>query len=49
MSLNKGLVFMSDTRTNAGIDNILDKNYRRGAAVLDEPGRNFKVTASLKF
>lgn len=41
--------YVPGLKINAGIDNILDKNYRRGAAVLDEPGRNFKVTASLKF
>ena len=41
--------YVPGLKINAGIDNILDTNYRRGAAVLDEPGRNFKVTASLKF
>ncbi|MFD2206921.1 TonB-dependent hemoglobin/transferrin/lactoferrin family receptor [Kiloniella antarctica] len=41
--------YVPGLKLNAGIDNILDTNYRRGAAVLDEPGRNFKVTASLKF
>ncbi|MEH6632560.1 MAG: TonB-dependent hemoglobin/transferrin/lactoferrin family receptor [Halopseudomonas aestusnigri] len=41
--------YVPGLKLNAGIDNILDTNYQRGSTVLDEPGRNFKVTASLKF
>ena len=41
--------YVPGLKLKAGIDNILNTNYQRGDAVLDEPGRNFKVTASLKF
>ncbi|MCC9621060.1 TonB-dependent hemoglobin/transferrin/lactoferrin family receptor [Thalassospira sp. MA62] len=34
---------------NAGIDNILDHNYRTTNTTLYQPGRNFKIAASMKF
>ncbi|MCZ4282191.1 TonB-dependent hemoglobin/transferrin/lactoferrin family receptor [Kiloniella laminariae] len=41
--------YVPGLKLNFAVDNLLDKTYRRGAAVLDEPGRNVKVTASLRF
>ena len=34
---------------NAGIDNILDHNYQTADQGLYEPGRNLKISASMKF
>ncbi|MBC05052.1 TonB-dependent hemoglobin/transferrin/lactoferrin family receptor [Thalassospira sp.] len=34
---------------NAGIDNLLDRNYQTADNGLYEPGRNFKISASMKF
>ena len=34
---------------NFGVDNILDQEYRTSAATLYEPGRNVKISASMKF
>ena len=34
---------------NFGVDNILDQKYRTSAATLYEPGRNVKISASMKF
>ena len=34
---------------NAGIDNLLDHNYQVADQGLYEPGRNIKISASMKF
>lgn len=34
---------------NFGIDNLLDQTYRTSDAIIYEPGRNFKISASMKF
>lgn len=36
-------------QVNAGIDNLLDQTYRTSDAIIYEPGRNFKISASMKF
>lgn len=34
---------------NAGVDNLLDRNYQTADNALYEPGRNVKISASMKF
>jgi len=36
-------------RVNAGIDNLTDKTYRRHLSVLNESGRNFKLSIAYQF
>jgi len=39
----------SGIRVDFGIDNLTDKEYRRHLSLIDETGRNFKVSVSYRF
>lgn len=41
--------YVDGLQVNAGIDNLLDQTYRTSDAIIYEPGRNFKISASMKF
>jgi len=41
--------YVDGLQVNAGIDNLFDQNYRTSDAIIYEPGRNVKISASMKF
>jgi len=41
--------YVDGLQVSAGIDNLLDQTYRTSDAIIYEPGRNFKISASMKF
>lgn len=41
--------YVDGLNVNFGIDNLLDQTYRTSDAIIYEPGRNVKISASMKF
>jgi hemoglobin/transferrin/lactoferrin receptor protein len=41
--------FLNGVTLNAGIDNILDRTYKTSIGTINQPGRNFKLGATVQF